>query len=114
MKVAVHEDLQGFVIKPFGSFEDGDCQMLQAVLERGAQSPRQHIFIDLKDLHNITASGQRVLLAYSGQLAALHRLLVLFSVNQQIMQALEASGLAKVINIASSLQEAKALTLTRK
>ncbi|KAA5548292.1 STAS domain-containing protein [Adhaeribacter rhizoryzae] len=114
MKVAVHEDLQSFVIKPFGNFEDGDCQMLQAVLEQGAKSLRQHIFIDLKDLHNITTSGQRMLLAYSGQLAALHRLLVLFSVNQQIMQAFEASGLAKVINIAASLQEAKTLTLTRK
>ncbi|MGV3586211.1 MAG: STAS domain-containing protein [Adhaeribacter sp.] len=114
MKVAVHEDLQSFVVKPFGSFEDGDCQMLQSVLEKGAKSPKQHIFIDLKDLHNITASGQRVLLAYSGQLAALHRPLVLFSVNKQIMQAFETSGLAKVIIIASSLQEAKALTQTLK
>lgn len=114
MKVAVHEELQNIVIKPIGRFEDGDCQVLQEALERGAKSLRQHILIDLKDLHNITAAGQRVLLAYSGHLAALHRLLVLFSVNQQLMQAFEASGLANVISIAPTLQEAKALAFARK
>ncbi|GEO03172.1 hypothetical protein AAE02nite_08360 [Adhaeribacter aerolatus] len=109
MKVIILEELQGFIIKPSGRFEDGDCLELKEVLERGISSHKRLVLIDLKDLHNITAAGQRLLLSYAGQLETLHRLLALYQVNSSVLAAFEDSGLAKVIYIAPSLHEARAL-----
>ncbi len=114
MKVTVHEEFQSFVIKPYSNFADGDCQALQEVLDKGVNSQGRHVLIDLKDLQNITAAGQRLLLSYSGQLDALRRSLILFEVNQHVMEALESSGLSNVIFIAPDLKKAKALALARK
>ena len=114
MKVTVYEELQSFIIKPHGKFEDGDCLILEDVLEKVAKSQHRNVFVDLNELHNITAAGQRLLLSYAGKLEALHRILVLYHVNQRVMEAFESSGLVNVIYIAPGLKEAKAFTLTRK
>jgi anti-anti-sigma factor len=114
MKVTIHEEWQSFVIKTSGRFEDGDCQLLKEVLEKGTQGQHRPVLVDLQDLQNITTAGQRMLLSYSGQLAALHRPFILYSVNQPVMKAFESSGLAQVINIASGLKEAQALAQFRK
>jgi anti-anti-sigma factor len=114
MKVTVHEELQNFIIKPYGRFEDGDYQVLNDVLDKVAKSQSRHVFVDLNELHNITTAGQRLLLSYASKLEALQRLLVLYNVNGRVMEAFETSGLAKVIFIAPGLNEAKNLVLSRK
>jgi anti-anti-sigma factor len=109
MKVTVQEDLQNFVIKPQGKFEEGDCYLLRDALERSTRCLSRHVLVDLKDLQNITTAGQRILLSYSTQLQALRRPLVLFDINPVVLHSFEDSGLNKVISIANGLTEAKAL-----
>ena len=114
MNVTVLEDLQTFVIKAHGRFEEQDYKVLQEVLEKSIRSLCRQVLIDLNDLQNITTAGQRVLLAYSSQLQAVHRPLVFYNINPAVMAAFEDSAMVKVINIAHSLKEAQALFLNLK
>jgi len=114
MKISVQIENRIFIIKPEGLFADEDCINLKQVLEQSSKSFCQRVVIDLKHLNNITATGQRILLAYLNHLHALQTHLILCDVNQAVQDNFRTSGLDKVITILPTLSEAKTRSFSTK
>jgi len=111
MKILMRIENSSFIISAEGAFSDGDCRTLQEALEQSTGSFCRRVLVDLKNLQNITPTGQRILLTFLTRLRAQRMPLILCHVNQSVQAALSSSGLDKVIAISPTIQEAQALPL---
>ena len=107
MQITKRIDKQHYILKLSGTFTNEDCHTLNNALEESFRSFCKYVLMDMEDLLNITPSAQRILLSFLSQVQSLKITLILYNVNTPITTALQDSGIANFLHIASSLEEAK-------
>lgn len=113
MKITKRIDNHNYILKLSGSFTSEDCSGFQNALEEGSKSFCSNVFIDMQELQNINSSGQRILLSFLSRLSALDMMLILFGVDNSILKTFKESGMANFIQIADSLEDAKAMVASK-
>ncbi|MHA7776862.1 STAS domain-containing protein [Roseibium sp. M-1] len=97
------------VVRPAGKLDTLSAKAFETYLKDLVAMKSGTLLIDMEKVDYVTSFGLRSLLIIAKLLAPSGDKLVLFQVNPSVADVLRISGFLKILQVAESLEEAKAL-----
>lgn len=97
------------VVRPVGKLDTLSAKTFETYLKNLISKKPATLLIDMEQVDYVTSFGLRSLLIVAKLLAPSGDKLVLFQVNQSVVDVLKISGFLKIMQVAESREDAKAL-----
>ena len=106
LTITVEELDKNIVLRLEGRLDAVTTQVLEKKLNALINEHRVNILLDFFQVDYLSSAGLRLLLAYSKTLKAKNGALVLFSLDDQVMEIMKLAGFEKILLIFENEQEA--------
>ncbi|NGX31267.1 MAG: putative anti-sigma factor antagonist BtrV [Chlamydiae bacterium] len=97
------------IIKVSGRLDAINSPRFEKKMKEKLDEEKRKILLDFLDVEYLSSSGMRVLLSFTKKLDALGGKLVVFNVDEDVLEVLKMAGFDRVIKIVSSQQKAEEL-----
>jgi len=98
-----------FVIKVSGEVDASSSILLDEQMTEGIDQAFKKIMVDCTDLNYISSAGLGVFMSYLQELENQNIKLVLYGLNEKVMNVFQILGLNELIKIVESKEKAKSL-----
>ena len=110
MSISLHIDLEEIehkiILRLDGRLDAATTPLLERKINSLIEERHYHLLLDFLHVDYLSSAGMRLLLAFSKKLKSKKGALVLFSINEEVMEIVKLAGFDKILLIFESEQDA--------